>query len=140
MPYLEVSMPKVDRRTKELLSARLTETFTACTGFAEGTLGIRYLEYEVGGAANGGQLWDGRTGKPYLHLVFYSPRLRHAEKQKLVEAMTMAFVECLGKPQWKPVIFISEYPYENVGVNGELLSEVYEDGVKREFYYHLPDD
>ena len=75
MPCLEVSMPRTDKSTKELLSARLTEVFTSCTGFPEDTFGIRYLEYELGGAANEGRLWDGQEGKPYLHFVLHSPRL-----------------------------------------------------------------
>ena len=54
--------------------------------------------------------------------------------------MTTAFSDCLGGPQWKPVIFIVEHPYDNVGVEGELLSDIYEQSAQREFYYHLPDD
>jgi phenylpyruvate tautomerase PptA (4-oxalocrotonate tautomerase family) len=133
-------MPRTDQRTKALLTDRLTEAFTASTEFSVESLGIRYLEYDLGEAANEGQLWDGHTGKPYLHLVLHSPRLRGAQKKKLITALTETFVECVRKPDWKPVIFIAEYPYDNVGVDGRPIAQGFEEYAGKEFYYQLPDD
>ena len=140
MPCLEVSMPRTNQKTKRLLTARLTEVFVSCTDFSAHSLGIRYWEYNLGQAANEGRLWDGQTGKPYLHLVLHSPRMRGTQKQKLIEALTSAFVECVGKPDWKPVIFLSEYPYDNVGVDGRPISQGFEEYAGKKFYYQLPDD
>ena len=140
MPCLEVSMPRTDQETKRLLTARLTEAFTSCTDFSAHSLGIRYWEYNLGEAANEGRLWNGRAGKPYLHLVLHSPRLPRAHKQKLIEALTSAFVECVGKPDWKPVIFLSEYPYDNVGVDGRPISQGFEEYAGKRFYYDLADE
>jgi len=121
MPCLEVSMPRTDQETKRLLTARLTEAFTSCTDFSAHSLGIRYWEYNLGEAANEGRLWNG-------------------QKQKLIEALTSAFVECVGKPDWKPVIFLSEYPYDNVGVDGRPISQGFEEYAGKRFYYDLADE
>lgn len=41
---------------------------------------------------------------------------------------------------WKPTIHICEYPYDNVGIEGKILSDAFEECAKRSFYYELPKD
>jgi len=139
MPCLEVIMPETSTDVKKILSERLTQAFTESTGFSKEIFGIHYIEYEYNQTVSGGELSRGEN-RPYLHLKFYSPRLRRSVKQKVVKALTDSFVKCLGKPDWKPVIHLMEHPYDNVGVDGQLLSDAYEDCRKRKFYYDLPAD
>ncbi|MCL0065455.1 tautomerase family protein [Dehalococcoidia bacterium] len=140
MPCLDVTMPRMDISTKEELSAKLTEAFTAGTGFHGDIFGIHYIEYDTGNAAIGGKLCDHKSKRPYLHMILYTPRLRRSVKQNVVQALTTAFVDATGKPEWKPVIHVTEHPYDNVGVEGKLLSDAYEECANREFYYDLSDD
>ena len=43
-------------------------------------------------------------------------------------------------PDWVPFIHICEHPYDNVVVNGRLLTDSYEECARRSFYYDLPKD
>ena len=140
MPCLDITMPRMARSTKEKLSAKLTEAFAASTGFPGDIFGIHYIEHDTGNAASGGKLCDDKSERPYLHMILYTPRLRRSVKQNVVQALTTAFVDATGKPEWKPVIHITEHPYDNVGVDGKLLSDAYEECANRKFYYDLPDD
>ena len=140
MPCLEVSLPRIDRKKKELLTAQLTEAFANSTGFDAGIFGIRYSEYKEGEVASGGTMWDGQSGRPYLHMLLYCPRLTRTSKQKVVDTFSTVFTKCLGKPDWKPVIHICEHPYDNVGVEGRLLSDSYEACANSKYYYDLPKD
>jgi hypothetical protein len=54
--------------------------------------------------------------------------------------MTRALVEVMGKPDWKPVIHLCEHPYDNVGVDGQLLSDSYEELAGRKYYYDLSNE
>ena len=47
---------------------------------------------------------------------------------------TLALSDC------RPVIHIQEHPYDNVGVDGELLSDLFPELVKRKFDYPLDRD
>ena len=140
MPCLEITLPKTDKKTKKLLATRLTEALDAATKFGSELFGIHFSEYEPGNAASGGNIWDGQNGRPYLHARLYIPRLCRSEKQKIVKLLTAAFTESLGEPEWKPVIHICEHPYDNVGVEGELLSDSYKACAESKFYYELPKD
>jgi len=102
--------------------------------------GIIYFEYDPGDAASGGSLWNGGRSRPYLHFILYTPRISRASKQKLVTNLTEAFIATVGMSHWKPVIHISEHPYDNVGVEGELLSDRYEELAQSKFYYDLPEE
>ena len=137
MPCLEISMPEVDRLTKEKLTGALTEVFAQSTKFGAEIFGIRFHEYQTGQSASGGNLWDGQSGRPYLHMLLYIPRINRETKQRLVERFSDAFVETIGNASWLPVIHICEHPYDNVGVEGKILSEQYEVLAKSTFYYDL---
>jgi 4-oxalocrotonate tautomerase len=133
-------MPQTDLSTREKLAARLTEAVFDIAEFEKEIFGVRFDEYQAGGAAHGGKLWRGKDSSPNLHLVLYCPRLRRSVKRKLVESFTAIFVETLGQPEWLPVIHICEHPYDNVGVDGKLLSDMDERLAARKFYYELPED
>ncbi len=139
MPCLEISMPKADAETKEKLTDTLTKVFAESTKLGAEIFGIRYHEYEAGQAASGGTVWDGQSGRPYLHMLLYIPRIDLTTKQMLVEKMSSAFATVVGKENWLPVIHICEHPYDNVGVEGKLLSDQYDACAKSKFYYDVGD-
>ncbi|MFH1374102.1 MAG: hypothetical protein ABII79_09930 [bacterium] len=140
MPCLEITMPRTDTDTRQQLATKLTETFAQNTRFEAEIFGVRFCEYDVGEAASGGKLWDGREGRPYLHFVLYCPRISRVVKQNVVKALTAVFTECLSKPDWLPIIHICEHPYDNLGVAGELASDAFEECANRNFYYELTDE
>lgn len=140
MPCIEVTMPETDAKTKELLSTKLTDAFAEASGIPAEIFGIRYNEFAAGTTASGGKIWNGGDERPYLHMILYSPRLNRATKQKLVASLTQAFVEGIGNPEWKPVIHLAEHPFDNVGVDGQLLSDAFEGCANRKFYYDLQDE
>lgn len=140
MPCLEISLPKTDTQTKEKLTTNLTEAFVKNTRFEKEIFGILYHEYEIGQVASGGKMCDGKSDRPYLHMLFYCPRIDRITKQKVVRSFTKAFCDALGKDDWKPVIHICEHPYDNVGVNGELLSDTFEQCRNAKFYYDVKDE
>ena len=123
MPCLEISVPKLTLENKRRLAKSFTEAFVASTKMPAEIFGIRFYDYEIGETANGGSLWDSSRGKPYHHFVFYGGRLQCDVKKKLIESFSQAYTNCIGKPEWKPVIFICELPFDNIGVEGKPLSE-----------------
>jgi phenylpyruvate tautomerase PptA (4-oxalocrotonate tautomerase family) len=123
LPCLEISVPKLTLANKKQLAKQLTEAFVTSTGMPAEIFGIRFYDYEIGDTANGGNLWDGSGGKPYHHFVLFGGRLQCDVKKKLIESFSRVYAECLGKSDWKPVIFICELPYDNIGVEGRPLSE-----------------
>ncbi|MFH2203475.1 MAG: tautomerase family protein [Elusimicrobiota bacterium] len=140
MPCLEITLPKTDRETKAKLADCLTEAFASSTLFGKEIFGVRFFEYGPGEAAVGGRLVDGDEKSPYLHALLYCPRITRSTKQKLAEALTEAFVRGTGREDWRPVIHICEHPYDNVAVEGRVLSEAFEECAKKSFYYELPKD
>ena len=138
MPCLEISVPKLIFETKKQLAMKLTDAFVTCTGMPADIFGIRFYDYDAGMTANGGQLWDGWGGKPYHHFVLYCGRIHRNVKKKLIESFSKAYVDCIGRPDWKPVIFICELPYDNIGVGGKTLSERDMKFAESKFYYDLP--
>ncbi|MCP4684456.1 MAG: hypothetical protein GY867_03310 [bacterium] len=140
MPCLEITMPNQVPDNKSSLAVRLTEAFASTTGFETEIFGIHFVEYNRQETASGGRLWDGEKGRPFIHFKLYCPRLRRTVKKELVGALTAAFAEGIGRSDWKPVIHICEHPYDNVGVNGELLSDSYAECADSRYYYDLPKD
>lgn len=140
MPCIEISLPRIDRETKASLAAALTEAFCSTTGHPSHIFGIRFFEYENEAAASGGRLCDSPESTPYLHMVVYCPRLKRTTKQKMGAALTGAFTKSVGRLDWVPVIHICEHPYDNVVIDGKLLTDAYDECAKRSFYYDLPKD
>lgn len=139
MPCLEVSMPATNLKTRETLVNELTAAFAESTSFPSEIFGIRFHEYELNYAASGGRMIT-QAERPYVHFVLYSPRITREAKQKLVERFTQAYTRVMDQPTWHPVIHISEHPYDNVGVEGKLLSDAYEQLRERKFYYDMDRD
>ena len=139
MPCLEISMPTQTAEVRRDLANRLTDIFEKVTPFNREIFGILFHEYQPGSAAIGGEM-DVVVGHPYLHLLFYCPRISRSAKQKLVEGWTRSFAKAVGHADWQPVIHICEHPYENVGVEGALLSDAYPECAERPFYNDLPSD
>ncbi len=139
MPCLELSLPAVTDEVRAQLARSLTSAFAESTGHAAEIFGIRFFEYEWGKAASAGSICIESAERPYLHMLLYTPRLKHAAKRDVVAALTRAFVDAVGKPSWRPVIHICEHPYDNVGVNGELLADAYPVLGERPFYYATDD-
>lgn len=140
MPCLEITVPKLESKIKERVAVLLTEAFASATPFGSDIFGIRFFEYSANDVAIGGKLLDERSDKIYLHFLLYCPRLKRSAKQKLILALTDAFTKATENENWKPVIHICEHPYDNVGVDGKLLSDAYEACANRNFYYDLPKD
>jgi phenylpyruvate tautomerase PptA (4-oxalocrotonate tautomerase family) len=134
MPCLEITMPAADMSVKQELASALTGAFCSATGHAAEIFGIRFFEYGKGQTAIGGEL-DGEN--PYIHFLLYCPRLSRASKQSLASSLTEVYCKITGNQAWKPVIHICEHPYDNVVVEGRLLSDAYEECANRPFYYDL---
>ena len=100
---------------------------------------LRFFQYGPGEAASGGHLCTDDE-RPYLHMLLYSPRLKRQAKQELVQRFTEVFVAVLKRPVWQPVIHLCEHPYDNVGIEGKLLSESYSELSQQPYYYDLPRD
>ncbi len=140
MPCLEIAMPAVEEKVRAELTQKLTDRFDEVAPFGREIFGILFREYGLTMAAGGGELVSDVEKRPYLHFLLYCPRVSRTIKQKLVAGWTEDFCACLGRPDWKPVIHICEHPYDNVGVEGQLLSDAFEACANSRFYYELPKD
>lgn len=140
MPCIELSLPKVEPKIRAALAASLTEAFCTATGHPAEIFGIRFFEYEPGEASVAGRICGDNGGPAYLHMLVYTPRLKRSTKQKLGVALMEAFRVATGRKDWAPSIHLSEHPYDNVVVDGKLLSDAFEECAKRPFYYELPKD
>jgi len=133
-------MPRVPTETRAQLASALTRAFCDSAGIPDEIFGVRFFFYEWGEAASGSKLCQaGDEGRPYLHALLYTPRLARDTKRKVVRALSEAFPIATGESGWIPVIHLCEHPYENVGVEGELLTDRYPELAERSFYYELPD-
>lgn len=135
MPCLEITLPETDIDTQKRLAETLTAAFASNTPFEAEIFRIRFIPYAAGQAAVGGD-----SERPYVHFLLYCPRINRTTKQRLVAALTETFITVTGNKAWMPVIHISEHPYDNIAVNGKLLSDTYEECANRAFYYKMPRD
>lgn len=137
MPSLEISIPKTDREQKAQLARKLTEAFAQHTRFEPEIFGIRIHEYDKDQAAYAGELCDEPNARAYLHAILCIPKINRETKQKIVASFTRVYVEVFNDKAMQPVIHIHEYPYDNVGVEGKLLSDAYDECKNQKFYYDL---
>ena len=140
MPCLEISMPTTTVEIKKILANDLTRSFAKNTNFPAEIFGIRFLEYGEGEAASGGALIESKNERPYIHFLLYCPRLKRSVKRRLVTELSSVFTKVIGMHAWWPVIHICEHPYDNIGVEGKLLSDAYDSCRDSKFYYDLPKD
>lgn len=119
MPSLEISIPKTQTKKLEAIASSLTNAFiSASPGFDKKDFHIFFREYE--NAAIGGIIW--KDGKAPIHLHLMCPRIRLTVKQNIVKSLTDILSGAFENSD--VIIHISEHPYDNVGVNGEILSEL----------------
>ncbi len=123
MPCLEISIPKLSPDQKEKLVGRLTSDFEQYANYDVEAFGIRFYEYDVSESANAGKLWDGKTGKPYIHFKMLIPARTKSEKSKMIRAFTKSLTETLGNPDWAPVIYFIEPDDDSIGFGGKSLAE-----------------
>jgi hypothetical protein len=74
------------------------------------------------------------SGARVAHLVIYCPRLRFDVKRSLASGLTNA----LSEYGIKALIHIFEFPYENIAVDGTLLTDADDELASRPFYYVIP--
>jgi phenylpyruvate tautomerase PptA (4-oxalocrotonate tautomerase family) len=130
MPWMEVTIQKTDSALKQQLIAKLNQEFIDATGFEDEVLYVRFSEFESGDTGASGQT----GGSGYAHIILYCPRMRFDVKRSVVAGLTGA----LEMIQAKPLIHILEFPYENIGSDGRLLTDADEELASRPFYYVLP--
>ena len=130
MPWMEVTIRKIDDSTKEQLLQKLNREFIDATGFEDEVLYVRFSHFDKGEFGESGTLSEGNIA----HIVIYCPRLRFDVKRSLASALTNAF-QGTGI---KPFIHLLEFPYENIAVDGSLLTDADEELSSRPFYYVIP--
>ena len=140
MPCMEVTLPRLPENSKKSLAAALTDAYADSTGMDRERIGIRFLEYGEGETAYAGKLDQGAGGRPYVHVVLYCPKQTREVKQGIVRRINTGLQATLALSDCRPVIHIQEHPYDNVGVDGELLSDLFPELVKRKFDYPLDRD
>lgn len=132
MPWMEVTMPADVAGVKEQFVARLNQEFIDATGFEDEVLYVRFSEFDPGSAGAGGTISKDQT---FAHVVLYTPRMRFDVKRSVVAGITNAFDQLL---KIKPLIHIMEFPYDNIGVDGQLLTDTDEELASRPYYFVLP--
>jgi phenylpyruvate tautomerase PptA (4-oxalocrotonate tautomerase family) len=130
MPWMEVTILKSETAVKQQLLERLNREFIDATGFEDEVLYIRFSEFEKGDFGKSGSFADADVA----NVLVYCPRLRFDVKRSLASGLTNAF-EGTGM---KPFLYIMEFPYENIAVDGQLLTDADEELASRPFYYVIP--
>jgi len=138
MPFLDVTLPRTTPEIKRALIVNLTDA-AAQAGLERDIFRVLIREYDRGDAGTAGIVWSG-DGLPVLHLVLYCPRQPRSRKKSLIENLSRAFSETVGQSDWWPIIHILEYPYDNLGIHGQISWEAHPELKSRKFYYDLPDD
>src|SRR5688572_18998655 len=131
MPWMEVTIPRSDNAIKEQLLARLNQEFIDATGFEDEILYIRFSELDPGSAGAAGRISENES---LAHVILYTPRMRFDVKRSVVAGITKA----LEIMKAKPLIHILEFPYDNIGVDGNLLTDVDDELASRPYYFVLP--
>jgi phenylpyruvate tautomerase PptA (4-oxalocrotonate tautomerase family) len=131
MPWMEVTIPKTDQQIKEQLTASLNQQFIDATGFEDEVLYIRFSEFDSASAGASGQLSQAES---FAHVILYTPRMRFDVKRSVVAGLTSAF----DLIKIKPLIHILEFPYDNIGADGQLLTDADDELASRPYYFVLP--
>jgi phenylpyruvate tautomerase PptA (4-oxalocrotonate tautomerase family) len=135
MPFLEIRMLEMDRTKIELLAKRMNQDFIDATGFEDEILRIQFVPYDRNTLAIRGEFG---SEPEFVHMILFSPRLRFDVKRGLVSALTQAFREVSGKADSNVMIHLHEFPYDNIGVDGQLLTDMDDELASRPYYYVLP--
>jgi phenylpyruvate tautomerase PptA (4-oxalocrotonate tautomerase family) len=135
MPFLEIRMPEIDRNKMESLASRMNQEFIDATGFEDEILRIQFIQHDRGSLAIRGELG---SGAEFVHMILYSPRLRFDVKRGLVSALTQTYREVTDKADANVMIHLHEFPYDNIGLDGQLLTDADDELASRPYYYVLP--
>ena len=73
------------------------------------------------------------------HIDIQGPRLSRAKKAAVVAGVTKAYCEATGMDPEHLIIHLSEHPYDNIGVGGQLLTDAIPELRDRPWYYPLDD-
>jgi len=130
MLWMEVVLPQIAEIPKDQLLAKIHREFVDATGFEDEKLFVRFSEFGQNDLGESGTL----SGAKPAHVVAYCPRLRFEVKRSLASGLTNAFVEY----EIKPLIHIFEFPYENIAMDGRLLTDADDELASRPFYYVIP--
>jgi phenylpyruvate tautomerase PptA (4-oxalocrotonate tautomerase family) len=138
VPSIDIALPPTTPEVRGRLARDLTKAFCGATGFEPALLDIFFHHYEFGHASRNGELIHG-GGELAVHIHIACPRISRLAKQAIATEVTGAFRSATG---WQtfPVIHITEHPYDNVVVDGQLLSDAFEACRRRRFYYPLDDN
>ena len=131
MPWMEVTIPKIEGSVREQLASDLNQHFIDATGFEDEILYIRFSEFDPDTAAAGGKLL---AEAAIAHVILYTPRMRFDVKRSVVAGIAAAFQPVSAKP----LIHILEFPYDNIGVDGQLLTDADDELASRPYYFVLP--
>ena len=133
MPTIEIELPETTRAVRAALARAVTAAFCDATGHDRATLDVYFHSWGSGDAARAGELLDAE-GPRAVHVSVSSPRLARPAKQALARGLTEAIRGVTGWVE-RPVVHLSEHPYDNVVVEGALLSDAFEACRSRPFYY-----
>ncbi|MCO4783852.1 MAG: tautomerase family protein [Candidatus Cloacimonetes bacterium] len=138
---MEISLPTIELDKKQKLAQYLTNSFESATGISSEIFAIKFNEYKDNECFVGGKVVHNSQVKsrPYIHCLLYSPRLNKNVKSKLAKEFTDSFIKVFANIDWWPIIHICEHPYDNVAIEGQLLSDTYEHCKGAKFYYDLDD-
>lgn len=130
MLWMEVVIPAALQIPRDQLLAKIQREFVDATGFQDEKLFVRFSEFGQSDLGESGSL----SGANIAHLVLYCPRLRFDVKRSLASGLTGVFAE----HAIRPLIHIFEFPYENIAVDGTLLTDADDELASRPFYYVIP--
>ena len=130
MLWMEVVVPQNAQIAKNELAAKIQREFVDATGFEDEKLFIRFSEFDPTDVVESGSASDVRVA----HVVLYCPRLRFDVKRSLASGLNRVFADS----GIKPLIHIFEFPYENIAVDGTLLTDADDELASRPFYYVIP--
>jgi len=129
MPNLEITLPKqMNSHEKQNMGSALDTCFQS---YAELDIGLEILFKEYGQE----NIYS-TADKNSIHCHLFCPRLPRKRKQALVKHMT----EIVAQTYDHVIFHISEHSYDNIGVNGQLLSDMVPNCAERKFYYDLSDE
>jgi hypothetical protein len=129
MLWMEIAIPQTSQIQKEQLFAKIQREFIDATGFEDEKLFVRFSEFHQDELKE-----SGAPSTAAAHVTMYCPRLRFDVKRSLASGLTNAFAES----GIRPLIHIFEFPYENIAVDGTLLTDADDELASRPFYYVIP--
>ncbi len=141
MPFIEIVIPAFSPAQREAFAGEITDAFSRIAGFPKDILAVYMNYYQIGGdkITVAGKYIPLFSDKAYLHIAVFSPRLKKAAKREVIAEFTSIAERVFEGKCASPVIHLNEHAYDNIGVNGKMLSELYPELAERTFYYSTND-